>query len=135
MRSRLKKDHVFLMAIRVIAIVFFVGVAAGVYMTFQPLYECDLVVHKSIPSPDMSRLAVVYEIGCGATAGFNTKVSIAPADRSFSHDQNPPFLELDGQHDLAVSWVSDKLIEVGLPEGERIYRNDQRLGAITVEYR
>jgi hypothetical protein len=131
----LKKDRFFLMAISVVAIVFFVGVGPGAYKTFQPLYECDLVVHKSIPSPDTSRLAVVYEIGCGATAGFNTKVSIAPADRPFSHDQNPPFLELDGQHDLAVSWVSDKLIEIDLPKRERIYRNDQHLGDITVDYR
>ncbi len=135
MRSNLNKDLVFLMAIQVVAIVFFVGIGASVYTLIQEISKCSVVVHKSIPSPDASRLAVVHEMGCGATVGFNTQVSIAPADRTFSRDRNPSFFSIRGQHDLAVRWVSDKVIEIEVPKAETIYGNDARVGDVTVEYK
>lgn len=113
-------------------------VTAGCY-NFYSLYEivtrCDLAVHNSIPSPNGKRSAVIYEMGCGATDSFNIQVSIAPADRPFSPKQNPSFLSLHGQHHLAVKWVGENAIEIGLPEGEKIYRNDPTVGDITIEYR
>jgi hypothetical protein len=135
MRASLNNDTVFLNTLRVVAIIFFVSIGVGVYHLVQLVTRCDLIVHKSIPSPDARRLAVVYEMGCGVTAGFNTKVSIAPADRPFSNDKNPPFLQLDEKHDLAIKWVSDKLIEIELPNAKTIHRNDPNARDVTVKYR
>lgn len=113
-------------------------VTAGGY-NFYSLYEtvtrCDLAVQDSIPSPSGKRSAVIYEMGCGATDSFNTQVSVAPSDRPFSPEQNPSFLSLHGQHALGVKWVGERVIEIGLPEGKKIYRNDPAVDDITIEYR
>jgi hypothetical protein len=45
----------------------------------------------SVPSPDSNRLAVIHEMGCGATDGFNTQVGIAPANQPFSRIKILPF--------------------------------------------
>jgi hypothetical protein len=118
---------------------FVVGVGTFVYLffvKFENALKSELVVYSSTASPSGRLAAVIYEMEGGATAPFNTQVSIAPADRPFSPRKNPSFLSLHGQHDLAVRWVGERAIEVfGIPQDIAVYRKDPRVGDITVEYR
>jgi len=87
---------------------------------FSPL--CGVTVHKIIPAPGGKLSAVVFDIDCGATTGFNTQVSIAPVGREFSPDRYPAFLRLDGRHDIALKWLGERALEVSTPFGTRVYR-------------
>lgn len=124
---------VFYTTIAVVALA--VTFAVMMYQWADQFGAVDVVVHRSIPSPDGRMSAIVYGVEGNATVGFNTQVSIAPADRPFSRDKNPSFLALAGQHDLAVSWVSDKLIEIDIPENVKVYRNEPSVSGVTIDYK
>ena len=135
MRLDLKQYLTWHLAATFAALVTLGGIFIHIYDGYQRFSECDVVVHSSTQSPDAERSAVVFGTECNATVGFNTQVSIAPAGRPFSRDKNPSFLSLAGEHDLAVSWVSDKLIEIDIPEGAKVYRNESSVDGIAVVYK
>lgn len=118
---------------------FVLGTGAVTYFffaKFENAFESELVVYSATPSPDGRLSAVIYEMEGGATAPFNTHVSIAPKGSPFSPKKNPPFLSLNGQHELGVRWIGERAIEVtGIPQNITIYRKDPSVGEITVEYR
>jgi hypothetical protein len=70
--SRVRKILILLFAACAVTI----GGALYAVSNFDP---CETVVHNSISSPDGSKSIVVFEKECGATVGFNTQASIAPA--------------------------------------------------------
>jgi hypothetical protein len=96
--------------------------------------ECKTVVRNSIPSPDGSKSIVIFGKECGATVGFNTQASIAPADGSFSPDKNPAFFVVSGEHVVLARWLGDSAVEIALQEGGKVFRNEQRVGDIKVVY-
>jgi hypothetical protein len=110
-------------------------VAYLLFLAVGGLNDCDVAVHKSIPAPDGKMSAVVFEKECGATVPFNTQVSVASADKPFSPQKNPAFLVLSGRHDLVINWSGEKRLEVTVPRGEQIFRNESRVEGVTVEYR
>jgi hypothetical protein len=118
---------------------FVVGTGAITYfffVKFENALKSELVVYSSTASPSGRLAAIIYEMEGGATAPFNIQISIAPADRPFSPKNNPSFLSIPDQHDLAVRWVGERAIEVfGVPQDITIYRKDPSVGDIKVEYR
>ena len=109
-----------------------VPVGALIYVFFP---SPTVTVFNSIPSPDGRLSAIIHDVRSDVTVPVYTEVSIAPADRPFSRTRNPPFLTVRGRHDLAIIWLDDKVIEIYLPEGVIIYKQDRRIGEITVEYK
>jgi hypothetical protein len=72
---------------------------------------------------------------CGATVGFNTQAAIIRKGAAFSPDRYPPFLVLDGKHELDADWQSDNVLIVRLPpDATRKYRKDERAGSILIQY-
>lgn len=96
---------------------------------------CATTEHRTVPSPDLSRVAIVFDIDCGATTDFNTQVSIVGIGDNFSPDRNPSILSIRGQRALYMRWVSDKILEVSLPQHGRIYRKDDHAGDVEIQYR
>jgi hypothetical protein len=96
---------------------------------------CETNVKRLTPSIDGKRMIVMFEKECGATVGFKTQLSLSHSGRKFSSDENPPFLVVDGRHDLSVRWLGEKAIVVDLPIGERVLRNEQRVDDVVVEYK
>ena len=117
------------------------AIGAGIFvysyiLELEKMLESKWVVYNSIPSPDGKLSAVIYEMKGDATVPFNTQLSIAPVDTPFSPEKNPPFLSVNGQHDLVVRWTGERAIEViGFPQDVTNYKKDSSIGDITVEYR
>jgi hypothetical protein len=128
-------------ALRVVGTVFVVALCFGGYRLFQyfsalqDALQCDVTVKRKIPSPHYRRLAVVFEKDCGATTPFNTQVSIAAGTKPFSSDKFPSFLSLRGQHALTVGWLDEETIQIEIPKGAEVFRQDRRADGVAVLYR
>ncbi|HUN95035.1 MAG TPA: hypothetical protein VMU69_02205 [Bradyrhizobium sp.] len=126
------------MSLKRLAIIGAVAVALAVGASAYAIYvydPCETVVHRSIPSPDGSKMIVVFEAQCGATVGFNTQASLASASSAFSRRKNPSFFSMNGRHDLVVEWKDDKTVIMSVPPGDKIYRKDARADDVSVDYR
>lgn len=91
----------------------------------EKLFTCELIVHKTLVSPDKKHKAVIFEKSCGATAVFNSQLSIVPVAHKFSPGVFPPVLVVRGRHEISARWKNAKSLAVTLRTGVRIAR---RLG-------
>jgi hypothetical protein len=96
--------------------------------------ECDVAIRKSIPSPNGSKAIIIFGMECGATVGFNTQASIAPAGGSFAPSDNPPFFAISGKDDVAVVWLENYIVQVVIPNGAKVFKKEQRVGDVDVKY-
>jgi hypothetical protein len=115
-------------------IVALLGFAWIVLNSIDDMFKCDVTQHASLPSPDGSKQAVIFDVDCGATTGFNTQVSIAPSNVAFDSKAAPPILVLDGRWSLPIRWIDDRALHIRIPEGERIYRKLTSTDDVTVKY-
>jgi hypothetical protein len=106
-----------------------------VVLIIENFLACDTAVKRSTPSLDGRRTVVMFAMECGATVPFNTQLSLSRAGRKFSPDNNPPFLVIEGEHDLPVTWIGEKAIAVDLPKDQRVFRSEPRVDDVAVEYR
>jgi hypothetical protein len=97
--------------------------------------ECKTVVRSSISSPDGKKSIVIFGKECGATVGFNTQASIAPVRGSFSPEKNPAFFVISERPDVMVRWLGDHAVQVVVPKGVKVFRSEQSVDDIKVEYR
>jgi hypothetical protein len=116
------------------------GALAGeaIYHVYQSkdFGECDVAVRSSIASPDGKRVIVIFEKQCGATVGFNTQVSIAPAGSPFSVEESPPFFVASDRLQMVVTWLGDRVIEIsGIAVGAKIFKSMRGVGDVAIEYR
>jgi len=99
------------------------------------LDPCETVIRKSIPSPDGSNSIVVFGRECGATVGFNTQVSIAPAGSAFSADKYPAFFVVSGVQAVMARWLEERAVEITIiPGAEKVFRREQRAGDFRIIY-
>jgi hypothetical protein len=108
-------------------------VVAGVAIYFAYFMSgfgaCETVVRKSIPSPDSSKSIVIFGKECGATVGFNTQASIAPAGDSFSGKKYPAFFAISGLRVVMARWLNDGAVEITLiPGGGTVFYSRRRYG-------
>jgi len=95
---------------------------------------CATTIKRMVPSSDATRTAVIFERECGATAPFNTQVSLVPKGESFSPGRYPSFLSIGGQHALAIRWTGERALEVDLPQNDRVFRNETTVDDVSVTY-
>jgi hypothetical protein len=115
-----------------------VGMIAGgvFYISYlSGLVGCKTVVRSSIPSPDGNKSIVIFEKECGATVPSNTQASIAPAGESFSPEKNPAFFVISGSQHVIARWRGNRAVEIAVIPGRNIFRREQSVGDIEVEYR
>jgi hypothetical protein len=96
--------------------------------------ECEVAVRKSIPSPDESKAIIIFDMECGATVGFNTQASIAPAQGLFSPSKNPPFFAISGADNVVATWLEDHTIQVVIPDGAKVFKREHSVGDVEVKY-
>src|SRR5438045_3277313 len=89
--------HPGIMAIAIISLIHLSYVGAALWIIYDP-YLCGTTVHQTIPSPNLHRAAIVFDIDCGATTNFNTQLSIVDAVVAFSPDRIPSSLFIYGPH-------------------------------------
>lgn len=98
------------------------------------LPSCQTTQHTRLPSPDNTFDLVIFSRNCGATTGFNTQAALLPAGDTLPEDA-ASFLSIGVAADLAPHWNSPAMIELTIPAGARIYRQDQTVAGIAVIYR
>jgi len=108
---------------------------AAWFLTTDSIMECEVTQHATLPSPDGGKQAVLFDVDCGATTGFNTQVAISPSDVAFDREATPPVLVMDGRWSLPVRWIDDRTLHIRIPGGERVYRKLTSAGDVSVEYK
>lgn len=116
-----------------------VGAAVGIFAAMMGyLTRCDTEGYTRIPAPNDKSFLIVAVMNCGATTPFYTDIKLASDRWSFWQEASPAFFTIRGQHDLAVRWVSERTIEIAIPEdtpSKDIYRKEQMVDSITIEYK
>jgi hypothetical protein len=95
---------------------------------------CETTVWRELQAPSANKVAIVFSKDCGATTPLNTQVAIAAADGIHLRDDLEPFAVVHGRHDLELTWLDDRTIQVVLPLGETIYRQDKVMNEVSIRY-
>jgi hypothetical protein len=115
-------------------IVALLGFAWIVLNSIDDMFKCDVTQHASLPSPDGSKQAIIFDVDCGVTTGFNTHVSVSPSNAAFDRDVTPPVLVLDGKWSLPIRWIDDRTLHIGIPKEARTHGKLTSTGDVTVKY-
>jgi hypothetical protein len=67
------------------------GGVLSVAYTVSSFGACSNAVLQTIPSPDGSRVIVIFRKQCNATVPYSTQVSLAPASVASPVEKVPPF--------------------------------------------
>ena len=102
------------------------------------------------PSPNRKLKAVLFQIDCGATTGFNSHVAIMPINNSLSNEpqgvfENRSFFATDTDHgkapigegggpEVRLKWASDTKLEIQYHELARVIRADKTSKGVSVVY-
>jgi len=108
---------------------------------------CATTVIDQLPSPSGKLKAVVFQIDCGATTGFNSHVSIVPADTDTSKKNSLPqsFFAVDGNHgqapagkgggpEVLISWKGDDHLEIQHHNLVRVIRTESKSKGVAIDY-
>ena len=96
---------------------------------------CRVVRQRAFASPSGSQLVVVVWKSYGATVPNSTQASIVARGRTFSPESTPTFLSVREHQDVSVAWISEHAVRIGSISGTvQIYKRDQRVGDVTINY-
>jgi hypothetical protein len=96
---------------------------------------CRVVRQSSFASPSGSQLVVVVWKECGATVPDSTQASIVARGRTFSPESTPTFFSVRGHRDVVVAWSGERAVRIGfIPGADQVYKRDQHVGDITINY-
>lgn len=108
-------------------------VGAGLWYLSSLAPGCSTVISDRLPAPDAQFDLVVFSRSCGETTP-NTQAALIPAGEDLPDDA-ASFASIGVAADLAPRWDGFGNIELTLPEGARIYRQDDTVAGIAVIYR
>jgi hypothetical protein len=136
-RSREKSSRIWWIIIPVAALSALIACGVLFVDSFTSRFgACNTVVRNSIASPDGKKSLVIFGKECGATVGFNTQASIAPTGSAFSIERSPAFFAFSGEHVIVAKWLGDSTVEISsVPEKERVFKSEQRVGDVKVIYK
>jgi hypothetical protein len=137
MESIFESRRIWWMVIPVITVCAVIAVAAFNIAYFMDGFgACKTVVRNSMPSPDGTKSIVIFGKECGATVGFNTQASISTTGSSFSPEKSDAFFAISGEHVVSAKWLGDSTVEISsIPEKERVFKSEQRVGDIRITYK
>jgi hypothetical protein len=95
---------------------------------------CTISETERLASPDSAYDLVTFSRDCGDTTGPNSQAVLIPAGDIVPEDATS-FASVGAIADLAPRWDGFGNIELTLPEGAEIYRNDDTVAGIPVIYR
>lgn len=110
------------------------GFAWIVMSSIDDMFACPVTQYAALPSPDRSKQAVMFDVDCGATTGFNTQVAIAPANIAFDWEATPAFLVMDGRWSLPIHWIDDRTLHIRIPKDQKYYKKLTAAGDVTIVY-
>lgn len=108
---------------------------------------CATTVIDQVPSPNGKLKAVLFQIDCGATSGFNSHVAIVSAGTDTSKNDSLPqsFFAADGNHgqapagkgggpEVRIAWKDDRHLEIHYHSLVRIIRAESKYNAVAIGY-
>lgn len=110
-----------------------VVVGAGLWYLSSLAPGCSTVISDRLTAPDLQFDLVVFSRSCGETTP-NTQAALIPAGEDLPDDA-ASFASIGVAADLAPRWDGFGNIELTLPEGAGIYRQDDTVAGIAVIYR
>lgn len=135
--------------IGVVAVVFGGGmliVAAVFGDAFDDM--CATTVIDQFASPSGKLKAVLFQIDCGATTGFNSQVSIVPGNVDITQKDSIPksFFAANDNHgqapagkgggpEVRLAWKTDDLLEIQHHDLAGIIRAESKSKGVFIEYR
>lgn len=113
-----------------------VVVVAAVFIAQELRWEpaCGEEVLSEQKSPDEAFVLSVHRRDCGATTGYVTAMSIRRANDDFDPSARNDVLTIDGDVPVTASWIDSNRIEVDVPKGASIFRNEQEWNGVTISY-
>lgn len=99
---------------------------------------CATTIFDQSPSPSGKLTAVLYEIDCGATTGFNRHISIVSVDTDLKK-KNPnlgtsPFA-LRGDPNVKMRWPNSDQLEIQYPESASVIRAEGKSKGVLLDYK
>ncbi len=114
-----------------------VGPAIAIGMTLwlvnDMIPECVVTEHQRITAPDNQFDLVTFSRACGPTEP-NIQAALVPPGEQVPFDA-ASFVSVGSEADLQPRWDGYGNIELILPEGAEIYRQDDAVAGIGVIYR
>lgn len=106
MTSRRATWIVLSLAVMVLAL--FMYKASGVVS----LSSCGEEIIRRVPSPNGSKVAVLFERNCGATVGYVRHVNVSPSEKAFRVDASGAINDglaalMEGQADVSLVWADE----------------------------
>ena len=99
---------------------------------------CATTIFEQSASPSGKLKAVVYQVDCGATTGFNRHVSIVSSDTDLTK-KNPKLgtssLALKDAPEVKMVWLSSNRLEVQYPESTNVLRSEPKSEGVAIEYK
>ena len=111
---------------------------------------CADTLLSETPSPNGKLKAVLFQIDCGATSGFDSHVAIMPIKSSLSNEsqgafENRSFFTADTNHDKApidegggtevrLNWASNDKLDIQYHELARVIRAEKTSKGVSVVY-
>ena len=108
-------------------------VGGGLWYLSGLLPSCSIDQQARLTSPDSQFDLVVFSRNCGATTGPNTQAALIPAGDGLPEDA-ASFLSIGVAADLTPRWDGFGNIELAIPQGAEIYRQDEAVAGIAVVY-
>jgi len=109
-------------------------VGGGLWYLSSLLPSCAIDQQARLTSPDNQFDLVVFSRDCGTSTGPNTQAALIPAGDELPDDA-ASFVSIGIAADLAPRWDGFGNIELAIPQGAEIYRQDDTVAGITVVYR
>ena len=98
------------------------------------LPSCGTTEQARLTAPDQRFDLVVFSRSCGAETGPNTQAALLPVGDDVPEDA-ASFVSIGADADLAPRWDGFGNIELTIPPGAEIYRQDDAVAGVAVIYR
>lgn len=99
---------------------------------------CTTTIFHQSASLNGKVKAVLYQVDCGATTGFNRHVSVVSVDTDLTK-KNPglgssPFA-LRGMPEVKIAWLGSYRLEIQYPESANVIRAESKSNGVAIEYK
>lgn len=106
----------------------------GLWYLSSLLPSCSIAEQARLTAPDGQFDLVVFSRNCGATTEPNTQAALIPAGDHLPEDA-ASFVSIAAAADLAPRWDGFGNIELTIPQGAEIYRQDENVAGVAIIYR
>src|SRR5690606_1643361 len=107
-------------------------IGATLWMVSALVPACSVTERQRLPAPDESFDLVIFARDCVDTAP-NTQAALVPHDEEVPFDA-ASFVSVASEIYMAPRWHAYRNIELTLPEGAEVLRQDESVAGVTVIY-